>query len=161
MAKNPRGRGDKKSSGRKSSELESAAKKSPKRSRASESAAEQDVAVDQVGPTLTIAPGPRKTRSKGRPAARLTTHKTRAKWFQSRASWPVREARIGTVVRERERVQKASSPAPGDAPWQLAGPSNIGGRVTCLACDPANPERLWAGAAGGGVWFSPDAGMTW
>ena len=23
------------------------------------------------------------------------------------------------------------------------------------------PDRIWAGAAGGGVWHSPDAGLTW
>ncbi|WP_283335514.1 hypothetical protein [Rhodococcus sp. IEGM 1307] len=33
--------------------------------------------------------------------------------------------------------------------------------MTCLVCHPDHPERLWAGAAGGGVWHSPDAGMTW
>jgi photosystem II stability/assembly factor-like uncharacterized protein len=45
--------------------------------------------------------------------------------------------------------------------WQCVGPTNIGGRVTSLACHPAQPDRIWAGAAGGGVWFSENAGRSW
>jgi hypothetical protein len=41
------------------------------------------------------------------------------------------------------------------------GPTNIGGRITSLACHPKHPERLWAGAAGGGVWHSKDGGENW
>lgn len=33
--------------------------------------------------------------------------------------------------------------------------------MTSIACDPVHPERIWAGAAGGGVWLSRDAGQTW
>jgi photosystem II stability/assembly factor-like uncharacterized protein len=33
--------------------------------------------------------------------------------------------------------------------------------MTSLACHPTNPERIWAGSAGGGVWESADAGRTW
>jgi photosystem II stability/assembly factor-like uncharacterized protein len=33
--------------------------------------------------------------------------------------------------------------------------------MTSIAVDPADPDRLWAGAAGGGVWHSPDGGATW
>ena len=41
------------------------------------------------------------------------------------------------------------------------GPTNVGGRITCLVCDPAKPDTIWAGAAGGSVWQSTDAGRTW
>jgi photosystem II stability/assembly factor-like uncharacterized protein len=33
--------------------------------------------------------------------------------------------------------------------------------MTCVGCHPSHPDQVWAGAAGGGVWFSPDAGRTW
>jgi photosystem II stability/assembly factor-like uncharacterized protein len=33
--------------------------------------------------------------------------------------------------------------------------------MTCAVCHPTEPERLWAGAAGGGVWQSTDAGKHW
>lgn len=35
------------------------------------------------------------------------------------------------------------------------------GRVTSLATDPANPNIIYLGAAGGGVWKSADAGASW
>ena len=33
--------------------------------------------------------------------------------------------------------------------------------MTSLVCDPAQPDRIWIGSAGGGVWYSPDAGRSW
>ncbi len=103
---------------------------------------------------------PRK-RAKGG-LVRLTSHKARSRWFQTRASWPVREPSVNRLVRERMRVEKSlAAPANITAQWECVGPTNIGGRITSLACHPAHPERIWAGAAGGGVWHSRDAGQTW
>jgi photosystem II stability/assembly factor-like uncharacterized protein len=64
-------------------------------------------------------------------------------------------------VSERARVEKEFAPAPGTTQWESVGPTNVGGRITCLVCDPAKPDSIWAGAAGGGVWQSTDAGRTW
>lgn len=105
--------------------------------------------------------GPRKTRSNATPPPRLVNHKTRSNWFQARAAWPVREAAVDHLVRQREAAHKSLRPAPGTSQWEMIGPTNIGGRLTCVVCDPATPDRLWVGSAGGGVWFSPDAGQTW
>ncbi len=89
------------------------------------------------------------------------THKARSRWFQARESWPWREAPVDVVNVERARVTAELPPAPGEAEWLSVGPANIGGRMTCAICHPTEPERLWVGAAGGGVWHSPDAGTTW
>jgi photosystem II stability/assembly factor-like uncharacterized protein len=65
-------------------------------------------------------------------------------------------------VRERARAKKRLPPPVNlTSQWECIGPTNIGGRVTSLACHPAHPERIWAGAAGGGVWQSRDAGENW
>jgi photosystem II stability/assembly factor-like uncharacterized protein len=104
-----------------------------------------------------IHPGPRKKRLRGTPAPRFTTHKLRSQWFQSRASWPVREADVDHLIAERARVTVPHSPYQ----WQMIGPSNIGGRTTSLAVHPRNPDIVYIGAAGGGVWRSDDAGATW
>jgi photosystem II stability/assembly factor-like uncharacterized protein len=45
--------------------------------------------------------------------------------------------------------------------WEAIGPSNIGGRATSVVAHPADPNRIWLGAAGGGVWHSPDGGSSW
>jgi hypothetical protein len=47
------------------------------------------------------------------------------------------------------------------ADWTPLGPGNVGGRVLAFAIDPGNSAILYAGAAGGGVWKSTDAGVSW
>src|SRR5690242_15299773 len=109
--------------------------------------------------TTKDTPG-RRTKKGGQ--VRLSHHKARGRWFQARCAWPVREAPVHTLIRERNRVEKSLAPATNiAASWECVGPTNIGGRITALACHPIHPERIFAGAAGGGVWRSNDAGQTW
>jgi photosystem II stability/assembly factor-like uncharacterized protein len=103
-----------------------------------------------------LSAGPEKQREPG-----WSTHKIRSGWFQARESWPLREAPVEQLVQERKRVVADLPVASGAAPWESVGPSNIGGRATCIVCDPRNPDRIWLGTAGGGVWHSPDAGRSW
>jgi photosystem II stability/assembly factor-like uncharacterized protein len=109
-------------------------------------------------PEVNVKRGPRKKRST--PALRFTTHKVRAAWFEARASYPVREADVDRLVRERRKV-RAAIPAVAGVNWQMVGPSNIGGRTTSIAVHPTQTDTLYIGAAGGGVWRSDDAGVTW
>lgn len=44
---------------------------------------------------------------------------------------------------------------------QIEGFTVVAGRNPALAVDPTNPDIVWAGAAGGGVWRSTDAGAHW
>lgn len=37
----------------------------------------------------------------------------------------------------------------------------MGGRLTSIVCHPQDANRIWVGAAGGGVWQSTDAGLNW
>src|SRR5689334_6567240 len=84
--------------------------------------------------------------------ASFTTHKERANRFQQRSSYP---------KRERSPLQVTQSPrAPGPV-WTEIGPPDSGGRLTSLAVDPFNPDNVFAGSAGGGVWHSTDAGQHW
>ena len=108
-----------------------------------------------------IMRGPRKTRGEGPPPPRLSNHKARSAWFQARAAFPMREAMVQKLVHERRRAVQSLPVTPGTAQWELAGPTNIGGRLTSVVCHPEQPDRIWVGAAGGGVWFSPDAGQSW
>src|SRR5258705_11448275 len=90
----------------------------------------------------TIVQGPRKKRPKTGPGPRWSNHKRRAVWFQSRASWPRREASVETLLREQQRVLRSLPPTPGQALWEMAGPTNIGGRCTCLAANPADANQI-------------------
>lgn len=44
--------------------------------------------------------------------------------------------------------------------WENIGPDNMGGRTRALAFTPSG-DRLYAGAAGGGLWVSENTGLTW
>ena len=103
----------------------------------------------------------RRGASDERRASGASTHKLRSAWFRAREGWPLREAPIELLTVERARVAAQLPAAPGADQWTPVGPANIGGRMTCAVSDPAAPERLWAGAAGGGIWRSNDMGATW
>jgi photosystem II stability/assembly factor-like uncharacterized protein len=122
--------------------------------------AEREPSSDVSGST-TVSPGPRKEASKGRPGPRLSHHKGRAAWFRSRVSWPLRDPSLTTLTAARRKASRELEPMPGAISWTLAGPTNIGGRCTSLVCHPADPDTVWLGAAGGGVWKSEDAGGSW
>src|SRR6266851_2730760 len=109
-----------------------------------------------------LKPGPRRKdlKKNRRPRVRLSRHKKRSVWFQSRSAWPVREAPVHALVRERDRT-KRTLPAKENVAWECIGPTNIGGRMTSIVCHPEKPDCIWAGAAAGGVWQSKDAGRTW
>jgi photosystem II stability/assembly factor-like uncharacterized protein len=111
--------------------------------------------------TMTLRAGPRKKRAAGPPTPRQSRHKPRAAWFRSRVAWPAREPSAVKLATERRRALRTLPAIPLTAKWQLAGPTNIGGRCTSLVCNPANPDQVWIGTAGGGVWSSKDAGNTW
>src|SRR5712691_2289302 len=94
-------------------------------------------------------PGPTKP-----PIGVFTTHKGRSAWYSQRMSYPFRDA-DPTHLEKRMAVHPEAGPK-----WECVGPFNIGGRVTSLAVHPQS-GMLFAGAAAGGVWRSPDQGKTW
>jgi photosystem II stability/assembly factor-like uncharacterized protein len=135
-----------------------AASKKTKRAKRSVKQAKATESGSSEGELQPVAP---RKRAKGG-VARLTSHKPRSKWFQARASWPAREAPVNRLMLERARVEKAlATPKNMTSEWKCVGPTNVGGRITCLAYHPKQPDLIWAGAAGGGVWRSRDAGRTW
>ena len=93
--------------------------------------------------------------------AHRSSHKIRSEWFRDNAAWPMREAPALKLVSERNRIRRMMKPQPLASRWQMAGPTNIGGRMTSVAVHPIDPDIVWAGAAGGGVWHTTDAGLSW
>lgn len=45
--------------------------------------------------------------------------------------------------------------------WELAGPKNIGGRITDIAIHPDNPSTMYIGAASGGIFKTTNGGFSW
>ncbi len=44
------------------------------------------------------------------------------------------------------------------SPWEFMGPTNVFGRMLCVAVNPKNPGCIYAGSAGSGLWRSYTAG---
>lgn len=135
------------------------AKTSRKKKQSARSSGRLTAGTEAAIKIAALEPGPRKTRKPGAARPRLSNHKVRSVWFQSRVTWPYREAPTRAMVAERQRAKESLAASP--AHWELAGPTNVGGRMTSIVCHPKNPDVIWAGAAGGGVWESRDAGKTW
>ena len=45
--------------------------------------------------------------------------------------------------------------------WEFSGPDNVGGRARHVLVDNANPDVIYAGGAGGGMYVSTNASGTW
>ncbi len=87
-------------------------------------------------------------------------------WFMTQRSYPYTNIPRNSLSKIREGMGKRfsgrNSPrtvATGSS-WTLAGPSNIGGRIECVAFDPTD-LTIYAGAASGGVWKTTDLGSNW
>ena len=64
------------------------------------------------------------------------------------------------AVAQRDAMPLVDGAAP-NVQWQWMGPGNIGGRLRGLVIHPTQPEIMWAGTAGGGVWKTVNGGGTW
>ncbi|MBY0506705.1 MAG: hypothetical protein K2X03_22490 [Bryobacteraceae bacterium] len=79
----------------------------------------------------------------------------RAAWFLNRWARPSdsQEATLQRITR-RSAVTAVYN-------WTSLGPNNVGGRATALAVSAQHPDTVFLGTAGGGVWRTEDAGLTW
>ena len=48
----------------------------------------------------------------------------------------------------------------GDIEGRKIGPARMSGRISCIDAVNKNPDVVWVGAAGGGVWKSINQGTT-
>jgi photosystem II stability/assembly factor-like uncharacterized protein len=81
------------------------------------------------------------------------------------------EIRYDALIRAKEQLDakrnlqnKESFDGISDAgiwDWEWLGPGNIGGRIRALLIHPTDPNIMWAGAAGGGIWKSTNGGSWW
>ena len=69
-------------------------------------------------------------------------------------------AALDQAMAHRAALRGGDAAAFGGA-WEAAGPTNIGGRITAVAIHPSVPDRIFAGAAMGGVLRSNDGGSSW
>lgn len=80
--------------------------------------------------------------------------------------WAQRAFPYGSVPSEAyyqalEQVQSRSLDRDDNFVWQLAGPTNVSGRITDVAMHPTDLQTIYAASASGGVWKSTNAGGNW
>jgi hypothetical protein len=84
-------------------------------------------------------------------------------WFIRQRAFPFEDvpynARASSLLQYKKF--KVHNRASMGSPWTLAGPTNIGGRITALLLHPLSDNIIIAGTADGGVWESTDFGATW
>jgi photosystem II stability/assembly factor-like uncharacterized protein len=66
---------------------------------------------------------------------------------------------VGTIPTPATLAQPTAGVQAGN--WTALGPGNIGGRTRAILLDPGNPNTMWAGSVGGGIWRTDNAGTNW
>jgi hypothetical protein len=66
---------------------------------------------------------------------------------------------VGTQVESKDLTPKVGGLTPGG--WKWLGPGNVGGRTLVLVIDPRDPQIMYAGTAGGGIWKTTTGGQSW
>ncbi|MBV6479075.1 MAG: hypothetical protein HGGPFJEG_01836 [Ignavibacteria bacterium] len=84
-------------------------------------------------------------------------------WFARQRAFPFDEIPHEEYLSSIDYVKNEMSFYEMDYPagWTLVGPTNIEGRVTCLAIHPVNPQIIYTGTANGGLWKSTNFCQSW
>jgi len=71
------------------------------------------------------------------------------------------DAYAKTITKTKHRDELATKNSATDSPWNLEGPTNIGGRINTIAVHPTNSDIIYVGCAKGGVFKTTDGGDNW
>jgi photosystem II stability/assembly factor-like uncharacterized protein len=76
-----------------------------------------------------------------------------------------KKPRVAGLPTERAVQPRALIAAPtaglAQTAWEWLGPGNVGGRTRSIIIQAADPEKIWVGSVGGGVWHTADGGVHW
>src|SRR3954454_18595082 len=113
---------------------------------------------------------PRPVSDQQTPEADGSVRLAREEWFLKRRQEADGTVPVDAFGRAQERLlacslshgaAKAAVASPFDGRiWEEIGPRNIAGRVLSVAFDPKDPDVLWAGSAGGGLYRSGGFGRS-
>ena len=65
---------------------------------------------------------------------------------------------LSTMEAQNSKLHKKQKTTPK---WESIGPANFSGRVLAIHVDSRNPQKIYAGTAGGGLWISDNNGVSW
>ncbi len=90
----------------------------------------------------------------------METEKDGMDWFYRQRAYPHGTIPPEALARARNEAARLKAEDDGKhGEWTLAGPVNIGGRITAISALPNG--KIVVGAADGGVFISNDSGHTW
>jgi photosystem II stability/assembly factor-like uncharacterized protein len=84
-------------------------------------------------------------------------------WFFMQRAFPHGEIPLDKYYEaiDQARQIKVSSNSSMSNQWVLAGPTNIGGRISDIEMSRTSLDTIYAGIASGGIFKSTDAGLNW
>lgn len=68
---------------------------------------------------------------------------------------------MAEATRQRNQLMEIQGVDPASPTWTFMGPNNVGGRTRAIIVHPTNPNTMWLGSVGGGIWKTTDAGASW
>ncbi|RLD56279.1 MAG: hypothetical protein DRJ05_11575, partial [Bacteroidetes bacterium] len=97
---------------------------------------------------------------------RLASHieKKPNEWFFMQRAFPYGEINHEMYMSSQKKamgLKRENCAQKEDAVWELAGPLNIGGRITDVEMPGNDLQTIYIGTASGGVFKSSDAGNNW
>ena len=82
-------------------------------------------------------------------------------WMGMQRIYPYGKIRPEVYNAEMKKAANMHKQSSAKYQWELAGPTNIGGRITDIEVDPTDDNTVYVGAASGGIFKTTDAGNTW
>ncbi|MEO8512171.1 MAG: T9SS type A sorting domain-containing protein [Ignavibacteria bacterium] len=82
-------------------------------------------------------------------------------WFEKQRAFPFDEIPQNKYLEAISYVKQMPVYDVMPLPWQLAGPTNIEGRITAIVIHPTNPQIVYIGTANGGAWKSTNFCASW
>ena len=82
-------------------------------------------------------------------------------WMAMQRMYPHNEINIAAYSEAMHDASKMHEMTDSRLEWELAGPTNIGGRITDIEINPDNTDEIYIGAATGGILKSTDGGDEW
>jgi photosystem II stability/assembly factor-like uncharacterized protein len=84
-----------------------------------------------------------------------------SEWFYTQRAYPLGDILVEKYFDAMKKKNELIDASSMTVAWNPIGPTNIGGRVTCIVADPANPNIIIIGAAAGGIFKTTNGGLNW
>lgn len=85
-------------------------------------------------------------------------------WFYAQRAYPASEINYPayqTALNQANKLKMEHADRNRYFSWELAGPLNVGGRISAVALNPDDQQIFYVGAASGGVFKTENAGLSW